>query len=249
MASSWFWLITLVALSTSAQANLKDAMVMLDKQYIPALSLVREQSPHASQAVSRLLDSWWQFKRQYGYNMPADLAWNFDMDRLEWLIQSTQRQVEQDELVAAYASLLQVRERFAVIRQRYQMEYFPDELARYDLLVESIVISVRDLANRQLSEHARMKLLNLTMRAEREWSRLKVTVINPYDYHLQEYQYQYLQQALESESRALSELRKALKQGDDKEIVQAVKAIQPPLSRGYMVFGDFSASPRLATHP
>ena len=118
--------------------SLTASMAVLDKAYIPALSLTGQKDiAQAQTAVSKFEAAWETFKIQNKDSLGTDLAWKKDQTALDEVLKKAHNLVFTEKKNAeAHEALEQVREILLSARERMNIPYFADSLTRFHKAME-----------------------------------------------------------------------------------------------------------------
>jgi len=223
------------------EAQLVQSMVSLDKRYIPALALTSAQKLEPSRkAMTRLLEEWESFRESHKGMQKQDSAWQADMERIEQLFLSAQKQLATDgELHNAHEELEQVRVILLGVRERNGIDYFVDHLTRFHEPMEQIVMQVKGKSPTQLNAQDVAALQQQLGMASTLW---QMVITTPVDKNLYGFSAQKMKQIdglMREEKAALVHLQGALELGSNEKIIQAALGVKPAFAQMFKLFGDF----------
>lgn len=229
------------AQSWAAQPT-QDDFARLDRSYIPALALTKMGTPEASaKTLQRLQGDWKQFAAKFRTAIPTDRQWMADCDRITEAINQAQERLDAGQQLEAHESLEAIREILMEARVRSKIEYYLDHMTRFHATMEEIVLTVKDKQPAELTPETIAQLQKLTKRATREWNQVKAAPFDSERFGFSKPKLSQRQELLQAETRALSELEKAVAANDRAGMIATGQAIKPLFAKSFMLFGDFPA--------
>lgn len=217
-------------------------MVALDRVYIPVLAFTSQDKLEASRkSMKRLVQGWDDFKTNTLDMHKLDPLWDEDMDKVENYIRVAEDIVHQGvSIKSAHDELEHIRNVMLHVRERNDMDYFPDYLTRFHESMEAIVLTVKGKTSEQLTD-AQVNEIKLEVeKAYLLWQDVISAKLEPKLFGFSPQQMIQIEKLKLDELRAIEELQRALVSGDNDNIISYGVAIKPVFAKLFMMFGDFS---------
>lgn len=180
-------------------AGLHQDMLSFEQRYIPVLLLTAQSDAKAVEVSAKLITQWNEFKQKHAYAYSDDSLWDFDLVNIERAILDAQRMIQSGQFSKAYETLSKVRFRFVVMRERHQIEFYIDELIRFDPAMKALLYKLQH----QRSDNVYMEISE----ARRAWKNIMQTELNFRDYDLSLQQVEYLRQCLRKGEQILTSMQ------------------------------------------
>lgn len=221
------------------QEQLFHDMVVLDRHYIPVLSLTSQgKLEQSKEAMKKLIPVWRDFEKKYRSMEKHDALWKRDMDKVNNYINSAITIVNNgDDLNDAHENLEKVRFVMMEARDRNHIDYYIDKLNRFHEPMENLVLAVKGKKADELAEQTIVSMRSELKTAQYLWDMVVKSPFEKKEFGFDESQAKELARLEAEESVALVNLEEALASGNKPAIIQAGRAIKSPYAKMYMMFG------------
>jgi hypothetical protein len=236
------FLLALISASTAAAGaavDIRAEMAAFDRAFIPVWALTVEgRLDLAAKAIPLLQREWYGFKERHYGDKTLDAGWRNDFDRIDALIREADAIIDGGRFPdLVRAPLERTAALLAGLRQRNGIDYYPDHLIAFRVVMDGIVAAGRD---KELKAESVERIRALYPAAREAWGRLPAAGPGPV-FHLTAAKSDALPGMIEAETSALVALGRALDANDAAAIAAAALAIRPPFLSVYYAFGDFHA--------
>ncbi len=210
-----------------------------DRVYIPALALTNQGIPKPSLKALERLSERLVAIRQQALEATPDGQEDLFNGTTE-VVAAAMRLAQGGELTNAHEALEPLREQLASRRRSLGVDYRLDVLSDYHAVMEAIVKPAKDADPIRLDAAALDRLGEQAATAAAVWARVEQTNFDTAYAPLSSEPAQSLESLLHANREAITRLHRALREGDETEVLSAAVGIKPPFAQLYLSFGDFS---------
>jgi hypothetical protein len=222
--------------------NLINDFVKFDKAYTPALFLTNlEKSNPSKKSMSRLKEEWSRFKDKYYDYYKDNPQWNKDFDKVDQSIMEADKIISSNgNLLQAHETLENIRYTFIKTRRRNNIDYYIDYITDFHDPMEHIVLRAKGKTPKILKEEDIEFIENSLPEALKLWDAIKSAKFDKDLFFFNEEKVKEMQNIIEAETKALEDLKSALKDKSAKEnIIKKAIAIKKNFALLFKLFGDF----------
>jgi hypothetical protein len=229
----------LLLLGGCREGALLAGMASLDRTYVPALMLTEEpegNTARAVMAVKELKQTWVTFLAVYGRALEDAPDWVAAAGRVEDHILKADDMAMLGRLDGANMALRKGRAALMEFRRGADLAYFPDLLAVYQPVMESIVATAGDGKLTAAETEAVRRALEDALHL---WEEVRAAEFDARVFAFSEEKARRLRDHIEEEAASLVALDWALGHGDGVAAAKAARSLKPPFASAYGMFGSF----------
>lgn len=224
-------------------ADVIDATVQFDHQYIPTLYFIRtSDATSAAQALDKLKGQWQVFRQQFDH-LDSDPQWHHFIGIASGMLSDAEQALSEGNLPAASEHLEGIAVTLRGLRERNGVTgYFLDELYDYRYHMQAIINAVKGKTAQSMTLADVRTVQKHWAEVWPRWDRIRRKVsrgeFDQHRYRFSDDRFIELKQAIGQEQQALFDLKFALLNGSRDRIAQAGVALSPGFERAWRAFGD-----------
>lgn len=230
--------------ATSEETDMKVAelvkdMALLDRAYIPAVAMTKQEKEGPSKKSIAMLNSQWGefYEKYYNFN-PADTNWTKDFDEITTVINEAETLINEGSLAEAHEVLEKTFALRKKLRERNDIYYYLDVLDQFHWSMETIIHSVLDRTPEDISDDKLPMLENFLANAKENLAAIKNAEMDNTIFNLPEKKLAQIPTLIAAEEESLNAFEQALKNGDKEAIIKTGLAVKPNYAKLFTLFGD-----------
>jgi len=226
----------------SMDSELLNDFVTLDQAYVPVLFLTNMEKLNPSkESMQRLNQVWSTFKDKYYTYNSDDSQWKKDLDKIDQIVREASGIVTANgNLIAAHETLEEVRYTLFDTRRRNGIDYFVDYLTDFHDPMEHIVLRAKGKTPQTLTDDDIADIEESLPHTMALWHKVINANFDKALYGFDGDKYDQMQATIQAETQSLEELKSALNEKSDKEmIIKKSMGIKKNFAQLFSMFGNF----------